>query len=78
MRCSLKELSFKGNAVNQRDSNLELFRIIAIAASTFGVLLIHANSETMRNWLWKDTLDNVIMLVVIILHGCPYMLLGVL
>ena len=30
-----------------------------IAASTFGVLLIHANSDTMRQWLWKDTLDNV-------------------
>lgn len=30
-----------------------------IAASTFGVLLIHANSDTMRQWLWKDVLDNV-------------------
>lgn len=29
------------------------------AASAFGVLLIHANSDTMRQWLWKDTLDNV-------------------
>ena len=29
-----------------------------IAASTFGVLLIHANSDTMRQWLWKDTLHN--------------------
>lgn len=29
-----------------------------IGASTFGVLLIHANSETMRRWLWKDVLDN--------------------
>lgn len=27
-------------------------------ASTFGVLLIHANSDTMRQWLWKDMLDN--------------------
>ena len=33
--------------------------INTIAASTFGVLLIHANSDTMRQWLWKDTLDNV-------------------
>lgn len=33
--------------------------INAIGASTFGVLLIHANSNTMRQWLWKDTLDNV-------------------
>lgn len=29
-----------------------------IAASTFGVLLIHANSDTMRQWLWCDTLQN--------------------
>ena len=33
--------------------------INTIAASTFGVLLIHANSDAMRQWLWKDTLDNV-------------------
>lgn len=33
--------------------------INTVAASTFGVLCIHANSDTMRNWLWKDTLDNV-------------------
>ena len=33
--------------------------INTVAASTFGVLLIHANSNTMRQWLWKDTLDNV-------------------
>lgn len=32
--------------------------INTIAASTFGVLLIHANSDTMRQWLWKDLLDN--------------------
>ena len=35
-------------------------RIInTIAASAFGVLLIHANSDAMRQWLWKDTLNNV-------------------
>lgn len=33
--------------------------INTIAASTFGVFCIHAHSETMRQWLWKDTLDNV-------------------
>lgn len=32
--------------------------INAIAASMFGVLLIHANSDTMRHWLWKETLQN--------------------
>lgn len=30
-----------------------------VAASTFGVLLIHANSDTMRRWLWQDVLNNV-------------------
>ncbi len=29
-----------------------------MGASTFGVLLIHANSDSMRQWLWKDTLNN--------------------
>lgn len=29
-----------------------------IAASAFGVLMIHANSDTMRQWLWRDLLDN--------------------
>lgn len=33
--------------------------INTIATSTFGVLLIHANSDTMRRWLWKDMLDVV-------------------
>ena len=27
--------------------------------ATFGVLLIHANSDTMRRWLWRDVLDNI-------------------
>ena len=33
--------------------------INTIAASTFGVLLIHANSDNMRQWLWRDFLNNV-------------------
>lgn len=33
--------------------------INAIGGSTFGVLLIHANSDAMRRWLWKDTVDCV-------------------
>ena len=33
--------------------------INVVAASAFGVLLIHANSDTMRQWLWRDTLNNV-------------------
>lgn len=31
----------------------------AVASTMFGVLLIHANSATMRAWLWGDLLDNV-------------------
>lgn len=29
-----------------------------VAASTFAVLLIHAHSDTMRQWLWVDVLKN--------------------
>ena len=29
-----------------------------ISASTFSVLCIHAHSDAMRKWLWKDMLDN--------------------
>lgn len=43
-----------------KNLNLRYNKIINIIASTtFGVLLIHANSDTMRKWLWKDTLNNV-------------------
>ena len=33
--------------------------INTIAACTFGIFLIHANSDAMRQWLWRDVLDNV-------------------
>ncbi len=33
--------------------------INAVAATTFGVMQIHANSDAMRRWLWVDTLKNV-------------------
>lgn len=40
--------------------NIGYSRTINImGASTFGVLLIHANSDAMRRWLWQDTLHNV-------------------
>ena len=32
-----------------------------VASASFGVLLIHANSDTMRQWLWKDTLQNAVV-----------------
>lgn len=31
--------------------------INGVAKTTFGVLLIHANSDAMRQWLWRDLLD---------------------
>lgn len=30
-----------------------------VGGSTFGVLLIHANSDAMRQWLWQDVVDCV-------------------
>lgn len=30
-----------------------------VGGSTFGVLLIHANSDAMRTWLWKETVNCV-------------------
>ena len=46
-----------------------------IAASTFGVLLIHANSDTMRQWLWHDMLhcDEMFGTSYLYLHAilCP-------
>lgn len=43
-----------------KNMQLKYSKIInTIAASTFGVLLIHANSDAMRQWLWKDVLNNV-------------------
>lgn len=33
--------------------------INTVSATTFGILLIHANSDTMRMWLWRDTLNNL-------------------
>lgn len=35
--------------------------INVVGKSTFGVLLIHANSDAMRMWLWRDVLKNVEM-----------------
>ncbi|MDE6300840.1 MAG: acyltransferase [Muribaculaceae bacterium] len=33
--------------------------INALGSATFGVLLIHANSNAMRQWLWKETVDCI-------------------
>ncbi|HBI59813.1 MAG TPA: hypothetical protein DDY31_01155 [Lachnospiraceae bacterium] len=42
-----------------RNLKIRQSRLInTVAASTFGVFMIHANSDTMRQWLWKDILTN--------------------
>ncbi len=42
-----------------KNLNLKYSKIInTIASATFGVLLIHANSDAMRAWLWGDVLKN--------------------
>jgi hypothetical protein len=42
-----------------RNWKLPTSRLInTMGASTFGVLLIHAGSDTMRQWLWQDLLGN--------------------
>ena len=45
--------------------------INAAASSTFGVLLIHAHSDAMREWLWGDVLNNVGMYAnrLLVLHA---------
>lgn len=41
-----------------KDLKIKQSRVInTIGGSTFGVLCIHANSETMRNWLWGTVLN---------------------
>lgn len=43
-----------------KDLNIPQSKIINIVASSvLGVLLIHANSNSMRQWLWKDTVDVI-------------------
>lgn len=41
-----------------KDLDIRQSRIInLLGGATFGVLLIHAHSDTMRQWLWFDTID---------------------
>ncbi len=45
-----------------KDLRIRHSRILnMVGASTFGVLLIHADSVSMRQWLWCDTLQNTQM-----------------
>ena len=41
-----------------KNMNIRYSKVInAFGAATFGVLLIHVNSDAMRTWLWKDIVD---------------------
>lgn len=43
-----------------KNLNIKQSKIInSVSSSTFGVLLIHANCDSMRTWLWDDVLNNV-------------------
>lgn len=43
-----------------KNLNVSYSKLInTIGASTFGVFLIHANSNAMRQWLWSDTVNCV-------------------
>lgn len=67
-----------------KNLNIKYSKLInTIGASTFGVLLIiHANSDTMRQWLWRDLFNNAehynnemywlrpIIVCIIIFIGC--------
>jgi hypothetical protein len=63
-----------------KDVSIPYNRFInTLGASTFGVLLIHANSDAMRTWLWCDTLNNVGIFssptLVVIVHSIISVLL---
>ena len=61
-----------------KNMNISHSKIInAIGASTFGVLLIHANSNAMRQWLWKDTVDCIGHYALPPLHLTLYILSAV-
>jgi hypothetical protein len=43
-----------------KNMNIKYSKVInAFGAATFGVLLIHANSDAMRVWLWNDTINTI-------------------
>lgn len=43
-----------------KDLKIPHSRLInSIGLATFGVLLIHTNSDAMRQWLWKETVDCI-------------------
>ncbi len=62
-----------------KNLNLGYNKLINIAAaSTFGVLMIHANSDSMRRWLWTDVLYNVGAYNSVILYFVCHAIISVL
>lgn len=51
--------------------------INSLGAATFGVLLIHANSDTMRTWLWKEVVAPAEHVSDSVLHTIAYAILSV-
>lgn len=44
-----------------KNMRIKFYAIInKVATSVFGVFMIHDNSDTMRQWLWSDVLQNTI------------------
>lgn len=54
LTCSISAFLFFKN-IRVKQSRM----INVTASSTFGILLIHANSDTMRRFLWQDVFENV-------------------
>ena len=42
-----------------KDLNIRYSKVINLIGASVLVLLIHANSDIMRQWLWQDILNNV-------------------
>ncbi|WP_290090443.1 acyltransferase [uncultured Duncaniella sp.] len=62
-----------------KDMRIPQSRLInAVGGATFGVLLIHANSDTMRQWLWRETVDSIGHFVPSVILTLSYAMVSVL
>lgn len=62
-----------------KDLKIRYSRLInLVGATTFGVLLIHANSEAMRQWLWRETVMPETHLNASVLYTLGYAIVSVL
>lgn len=51
--------------------------INTLGAATFGILLIHANSDTMRQWLWCDTINCTVHFTGLVSKDLTYATMAV-